>query len=614
MIFIALAVLAVGSYVFVTRPQVFYSRSIVRVSETMAPANSTKDYANARVKIAIRDLTLPDMLVRTASRLGVSSGADDLYRHYIFETRIQPASLLDIRIEVRAHSREWAQKWGEALVSEYHLFREERRNRDRTEAIKAGAREMKEVSELIERSAGKKTDFSTEQGLAKADLELNQIRSLPEKLAGIEKRIGEMRNTRARLRDPNLAVLEKLKVLAPKQDDPSSPTPAPWESLVQEQVSLKALLTDLSRIPIPDQAKVEALRSEIETRERELERHLATATRRFDDEYEVLVDQENSIAARQPSNQASDTRESGSINWPELDRKMARMKKTLASEIEQDTIELTYVGLQEVPEKPVSPDIVTFSIATVLAAAFLAIGVPWLLERSGRTLDRIEVSERILKKPCLGLLPELGARLITHRDKDTWAALNDDVQALASRLLSHDDDQVIAITSAMPSEGKTTIASQVAIAFAQTGTRTLLIDGDLLRGRLHRFFGFRKAQGFGDILFGDASPDEAVRSTSESHLFVLTAATKAIHPGRPFPAEKVSELLGKLRADFDRIIIDSPPILGLAHAPAIAKCSDAVVLVVQSCKTQVRPIKAALNALQTSGAILHGFILNRLAN
>ena len=142
--------------------------------------------------------------------------------------------------------------------------------------------------------------------------------------------------------------------------------------------------------------------------------------------------------------------------------------------------------------------------------------------------------------------------------------------------------------------------------------RTLLLDTDLRRGRLHRLFGLRKTPGLSGVLTGAITLDEACRPCGKDGLNVLTAGAHLESGTEMLSTPKFVEVLAELRKRYDRIIIDTPPVLGLSETSIIQEHTDGVLFVVWGGRTPINHIKVAVEMLQNNGANFYGFILNRL--
>jgi capsular exopolysaccharide synthesis family protein len=190
---------------------------------------------------------------------------------------------------------------------------------------------------------------------------------------------------------------------------------------------------------------------------------------------------------------------------------------------------------------------------------------------------------------------------------------------LASILPTGRDGQaprVLLITSPAPGEGKTTVSSNLAIALAETGRRVLLIDADLRRPSLHEIFALPNVWGLSSLLKRSKPVTECpfasiAQETAVPGLFVVpsgpppsTGTSQLLHSCR------VVELLGRLRTEFDSILIDTPPMLQIADARVLAPLADGVLLVLRAGQTPRETARAAINRLLGDHASLLGVVLN----
>ena len=176
--------------------------------------------------------------------------------------------------------------------------------------------------------------------------------------------------------------------------------------------------------------------------------------------------------------------------------------------------------------------------------------------------------------------------------------------------------RTMAITSASPSEGKSTTTANLAIAMAQTGQRVLLIDADLRKPTAHRKFGLKREPGLVDALFSNSPPDEASLATNIDNFFVLTAGARAPNPAELLGSRAMRSLLTSLLTTFDTILIDCPPVLAATDAALISTYVDAVALVVRAGDTRDYMLDQALETLHSVrspivGAVLNGFDASR---
>ncbi|MDC3953836.1 polysaccharide biosynthesis tyrosine autokinase [Polyangium jinanense] len=286
-----------------------------------------------------------------------------------------------------------------------------------------------------------------------------------------------------------------------------------------------------------------------------------------------------------------------------------------------------------VPRAPVRPQ-VTRSIAIgVFLGVLLGIATALargLLDRSLKTPDEVE---KDLGLPFLGLLPEIdenGARpgsysprrqrgkpvrvanseLIVHEQPTSGIA--EAARTIRTNLLFMAPDKpyrTLLVTSAGPSEGKTTVATCIAIVMAQAGQKVALIDCDLRRPRVHRVFRKTSEVGVTTAMLED-SLDEAVLDTDVPNLWVIPAGPIPPNPAELLHSEKFKKFLDDVKKRFDRVIIDSPPIVPVTDAAVLSTLVDGTVLVVRAFKTTKDLARHAVRALQDIGATKAGAVLN----
>lgn len=174
---------------------------------------------------------------------------------------------------------------------------------------------------------------------------------------------------------------------------------------------------------------------------------------------------------------------------------------------------------------------------------------------------------------------------------------------------------MIVITSPCPGDGKTTVACNLSIAVAEIGRKVLLIEGDLRRPRLNSIFGVGNHWGLSDVLHGDGPLENVpvshlVRETEVSGLYLLPGGSCGVAPSSLFYSPRMSTLLKRLRAEFDMILMDAPPMIHLADARVLGHLSDGVVMVIRAGQTTTESALSACQRFAEDGTRVLGTILN----
>lgn len=172
----------------------------------------------------------------------------------------------------------------------------------------------------------------------------------------------------------------------------------------------------------------------------------------------------------------------------------------------------------------------------------------------------------------------------------------------------------VLMTSAYPEDGKSTVSANLAMMLAMSESKVILVDADIRKGRMARFFHKKSAVGLADYLSGQVSLDEAVRKSEQNeNLSFITCGTHSPRPYELLESEEMKNLLQKLREQYDYVIIDSPPLLLVSDALAIAKEVDGTVLVCRHEMSYVSDVKSALEKLNFIKCNVLGVVVNDYA-
>lgn len=281
------------------------------------------------------------------------------------------------------------------------------------------------------------------------------------------------------------------------------------------------------------------------------------------------------------------------------------------------------------PYRPVFPNIQLNLLIAMLFSTLLAIGAVILVDMLDTTVRDPDEVARTLNTTVIGTLPAVrnwrkriapslqdqGSLLLAGGDDQAVSTFAESVRTLRNAILLADFDRrvrTILVTSASPAEGKSTTAAHLAVAHAQQGKRTLLIDGDLRRPSIHRKFGFTPTAGLANVLLGEVEWQQVLVKFE-------TIPSLDVMPAGP-PSRRASELMGsgitefldKVSGEYDLIIVDAPPMLGFSEPLHMATCTDGVLIVARAGETNRKAINSVVTTLQRLRVNILGLVLNEV--
>jgi polysaccharide biosynthesis transport protein len=266
--------------------------------------------------------------------------------------------------------------------------------------------------------------------------------------------------------------------------------------------------------------------------------------------------------------------------------------------------------------KPVEPNRVKMVMTGLLAGMLIGLGLVYFLDRLDDRLELAEEVEAALQEPVLGQVPKVprmdgGPVLVSKLDEHNM--FSEALRGVRSAVLlgfGAQRKKVLLVTSAVPSDGKTTFTTNFAITLAIAGHKVLLIDADLRRGASHTFFGNSRETGFSDVLQGELHWTDVMRQTDIETLKVIHTGKLPQNPGELLISPIPEQLIEEAREEFDFVIFDCPPLTAIDDTFSLISFSDGVLFVVRSGQTSMRFAKNSLHAIRQRGAQVLGLVLN----
>ena len=334
------------------------------------------------------------------------------------------------------------------------------------------------------------------------------------------------------------------------------------------------------------------------------------------------------------------------LEFHRLDRMRAQNEKLYGSLLEQmkeadlarmmNVNNIRLVDAAAEPKAPIRPNVPTNVVVGILVGLLMGFGLALVREQLDSSIKTPGDIEQRLGVTFLGLLPraddddlkdkkgkktrrrsrqpsesKLPPELVVHERPLSGVA--EAARTLRTNLMFMNPDnphRKLLVTSAAPSEGKTTVACSIAISLAQGGQRVCIVDCDLRRPRLHRIFDRVGDAGVTNVLVGEATLDEVIQPTIIENLYCVPAGLTPPNPADVLHSASFKKFLSDLGERFDRVILDSPPLVAVTDSAIISTLVDGTVFVVRAFVTTRALSKQGLRALVDVDAPIVGAVLN----
>jgi succinoglycan biosynthesis transport protein ExoP len=499
----------------------------------------------------------------------------------------------------------------------------------------------------LERSETEMQEYARTSGLS--------FTSEKENLA--ESRLKELQDDLSKAQADRIANQAKLEGAKSKPADtlPEVLDDTTMREYRQRLTDLQRQYAELSATLTPEHYKVQRVQAQIDELKSAMQRERGNVVHRIGNEYSAALRRETLLTkAREVQAKIVADQSEKAIHYDTLKRDvdsnrhlyevmLQRVKEaSLASAMRDSNVMV--VDRARPPLLPYRPSLPMNSAIGMCSGVLFGFGFVLLRERVNRRISVPGDAQVYLDLPELGVIPlddsviprqisnglhprrpapalpawkSHGPELATWKRKPSMVA-ECARTTLTSILLPNengDGPQVIVITSPCPGDGKTTVACNLSIAVAEIGRKVLLIEGDLRRPRLNSVFGVGNNWGLSDVLRGDGqlenvSVSHLVRETEVSGLYLLPGGSCGVTPSNLFYSPRMATLLKRLRAEFDMILMDAPPMIHLADARVLGHLSDGVVLVIRAGQTTTESALSACQRFAEDGTRVLGTILN----
>lgn len=276
---------------------------------------------------------------------------------------------------------------------------------------------------------------------------------------------------------------------------------------------------------------------------------------------------------------------------------------------------IAVVDAAKVPDRPSAPNLVLNIALSLVAGIGLAAVATFALDQIDEGLRDPTQVEPLLGVPLLGSVPVVESGDAHGQLQDLKSEVSESYLSIRSNLAFSTDHGVpksIMVTSTRAAEGKSTTSFALATVLGRTGKSVLLVDADMRSPSMHSFVGQANAAGLSNILAGEDDWQKLLQPTPIRGLTLLSSGPMPPSAAELLSNDRMLTLVKRLTEQFDHVVVDAPPVLGLADAPLLAQAAEGCVFVVEADGVAVRGIKGSLARLQAARASILGVVLTKL--
>ena len=396
-------------------------------------------------------------------------------------------------------------------------------------------------------------------------------------------------------------------------------------SLRQQQAELAAAYAKMMVQFEPGYPPAQALRNQMDVIARTLAREEGRVASSVKGNYQAAIEREQNLLKRVEALKTSvlDYRERSvqynifqrdvDTNRQLYDALLQRYKEIgVAGGVGVNNISV--VDQAEIPTAPSSPNWMLNLALSVLLGAFIGAGITLLLEQLDQGISDPKEVEEALGLPLLGTIPLSDASDIVATLSDPKSALYEAYLSLRTNLsftTAHGLPKIMAVTSTRPGEGKSTTGFALACSLARGGGKILLIDTDMRSPSVHQEVGLSNSAGLSNYLSGSDDLSELTQATSIAGLYVMTAGPQPPSAAELLSSDRMPLLLDKLLETYNHVILDAPPVMGIADAPIIGSLVEGVVFVIESHASDKGAVRVAIERLRAANVHMLGAVLTK---
>ncbi|MEN1959473.1 polysaccharide biosynthesis tyrosine autokinase [Luteimonas sp. MJ246] len=394
-------------------------------------------------------------------------------------------------------------------------------------------------------------------------------------------------------------------------------------TLQQQRATLNAQYQQQLKTYKPEYPSMQALKGQVDEVDRQIAQERASVRASIKAEYDAAQMRENMLVAQLDTlrdrtldvdNRSIDyniLRREVDTNRQLYDGLLQRYKEIgVAGGVGNNNISI--VDRAVVPMHRYKPNLPLNLALGLMLGLMLGVLIAFVLEFLDDSLKGPEDVEQHLRLAVLGIIPHLRKQTVADAMADPRSAFAEAYRSVRTALQFSTDQgvpRVLLVTSASAAEGKSTTAQTLARNFAQLGKTVLLVEADLRNPSLHRALGVRSDTGLSSLLSGAATASQVIMDTDDERLKVILAGPLPPNPAELLTGSRLLSMLTVAAEKYDQVIIDGPPVLGIADAPILSNVAGGTLLVVQAGGTRIKTAQTALKRLTAARARVIGALI-----
>ena len=565
------------------------------------------------------DLTASDAGMTSAERRTVTGRAIEILLDRLDVSPVRTSSLVDISFSTP--SPKLSAKLADLWVTQFVQATIDRRFAATSDARKYLEARLETLRQNLETSERALINYSVSKGIVTVSSETDgNGRTKTQTLVGSD--IVQISQALAKAREDRIAAEAELANTMTGVAQLNAPT---ISALRQRRAAAQAELEQKRVTFADDYPAVVSLRTEIANLDKSIREEVGRSSQGNREAYTAAAKRERELEAELKGlTDRYNGQQRESIEMAILQREVDSNRQLYEGLLQRykeigvagvGTNNVSLVDRAKAADRPSSPSLLINLAVALFAGTALAAAIVFVLEKMDSSVrDPQDVLPRF-GLPLLGAIPEVLDRPVAELITDKKSSIYEAYFSLMTNLTfltEHGAPRAIMLTSSWPKEGKSNSSLCLATVLAATGKSVILVDADVRNPSLNRYLEIPNQRGLSHYLSGDDDLNGMIAELPKFGFSIITAGKMPPNAAELLGSERLGTLINHLLGRYDHVLIDSPPLLGLADAPLIARRVEGVLFTIEANATKNRAIATALNRLRMSGAKLFGAIVTKV--